>query len=1340
MQKRKILLIVLTIFMILGISLFVFNNKNADIDIEEVLKTSAYSYLSSNAKDYIKNYYNQTGEVLLTEKNKVEGKAYLNPDYIEYLDELGVGNTGYIPNELTYDYNNEPKLSNINDLPRKYDSRNVNGNNYVTSTKRQYSELCWDYALTSVIESKLLKEGLENDVSSLDLAERMIDYASSDPISVIDIGKNPYFGNYTFNSLADSGNADRYSSVLINGLFPIDENDWKYEKEYMEKVKPEDIYDFNKVNYQVNEIKYLKDDNYNVGFDENTNKILKQAIIDNGSIAMALRIAVGNNFVSYNAVSEDQLNDNNTKNVLYYKDHDALYQSNDHMASIIGWDDDYIHNVCVLEGGELKDSVYNNGAYTCNNGSLKTINGAWIIKDSSNSSYSYVAFETVNSEYYMVTDVSYRDWDNVYSSSYADGYTKDSYKYVFEKNNNLEKITSIKFYATEAFSNFNVYIDTYDGTGEKILTTINTEVGGMYTIPINSELVLASNKFSIRFGDSAIPLSIFTNNIDSSNQITINDAKVVNSFNYQEILNNYQNVVVLDGVSRNVDNNIDYIIKDSNDVDVTNLFDITRNYAVGNYINTLIKFNNNVSKGKYTGYAYIDNVLLDTFKIDISNYMENISGAGTKDDPYIITNPAQLDMIRLNKYNYYKLGNDIDLTYDTQNENGLFYNEGLGWEPISYSACSIGKNNGVNCSDGFSGIFDGDNHKIIGLYINRPDENIVGLFRNTYNNNFSALNFRNIILKDVNITGKNFVGSLIGYAYGASYERNLIFENISVDGSIRGNDYVGGLIGYFYGGTGLNDYLALDTLCTKRHCLNNLFNSSKVEGNNYVGGIVGLLETQKYYSDNEKWRSTIDAYNWQNNGTIISLDKAAGFVGNIIINNGNKIILNNSINTGIVKSNDDVAIVNDVECNNAGDTYPNCSLILNNTYYTNDIGYKNSSLISANNVKKYGILELTDDSIYNAFIDFNTFYKKETINNIKRIPFVKNAYVEYTDTHDILIDGSKNINLYNYIDGSHNVDYSVEDESIASIDEDGNVTPLKNGATTIHITSYYDGYDGDINLVVDLGVENYTITYNLNGGTSTNPTSYNVETATFTLNNPTKEGYTFVGWTGSNGDVPQTEIIIEKGSIGNRTYTANWTPLMYTVTFDSNGGTSVESKIVQYNNTVLEPENPSRENYVFKYWTLNGSRYDFNAPVTGDIVLVAFWDKIELVLSQILTNNGYIITNNFVSGFNLGDSINSIKNKLNDSDITIETQTNIISTGTVISKNNEHYIVIIKGDITGDGKINSGDLLQMKKYLLEEVSLTDSYKQAGIIESNGEIKSLDLLRMRQYLLGEYTFK
>lgn len=72
----------------------------------------------------------------------------------------------------------------------------------------------------------------------------------------------------------------------------------------------------------------------------------------------------------------------------------------------------------------------------------------------------------------------------------------------------------------------------------------------------------------------------------------------------------------------------------------------------------------------------------------------------------------------------------------------------------------------------------------------------------------------------------------------------------------------------------------------------------------------------------------------------------------------------------------------------------------------------------------------------------------------------------------------------------------------------------------------------------------YTITYNLDGGNLaegvTNPTTYDIETATFTLNNPTKEGYTFQGWTGANGDIPQTEVSVTVGSYGNKTFTANW--------------------------------------------------------------------------------------------------------------------------------------------------------------------------------------------------------
>lgn len=71
--------------------------------------------------------------------------------------------------------------------------------------------------------------------------------------------------------------------------------------------------------------------------------------------------------------------------------------------------------------------------------------------------------------------------------------------------------------------------------------------------------------------------------------------------------------------------------------------------------------------------------------------------------------------------------------------------------------------------------------------------------------------------------------------------------------------------------------------------------------------------------------------------------------------------------------------------------------------------------------------------------------------------------------------------------------------------------------------------------------KSYTISYNLNGGSvSGNKTSYTIETATFTLKNPSKTEYKFTGWTGSNGNTASTSVSIKKGSTGNKSYTANW--------------------------------------------------------------------------------------------------------------------------------------------------------------------------------------------------------
>ena len=73
-------------------------------------------------------------------------------------------------------------------------------------------------------------------------------------------------------------------------------------------------------------------------------------------------------------------------------------------------------------------------------------------------------------------------------------------------------------------------------------------------------------------------------------------------------------------------------------------------------------------------------------------------------------------------------------------------------------------------------------------------------------------------------------------------------------------------------------------------------------------------------------------------------------------------------------------------------------------------------------------------------------------------------------------------------------------------------------------------------------INSYTVTYALNGGAAEgNPSSYNIDTDTFTLKNPTRSGYTFTGWSGTDltGESNLT-VTVEKGSIGDRSYTAHW--------------------------------------------------------------------------------------------------------------------------------------------------------------------------------------------------------
>ena len=171
-----------------------------------------------------------------------------------------------------------------------------------------------------------------------------------------------------------------------------------------------------------------------------------------------------------------------------------------------------------------------------------------------------------------------------------------------------------------------------------------------------------------------------------------------------------------------------------------------------------------------------------------------------------------------------------------------------------------------------------------------------------------------------------------------------------------------------------------------------------------------------------------------------------------------------------------------------------------------------------------------------------------------------------------------------------------------------------NGNTPQTSVSVAKGSTGNKTYTANWTLNTYTITYNLNGGnvSPANPASYNVTTNTFTLNNPTKAGYTFTGWTGSNGNTPQTSVSVAKGSTGNKTYTANWAPVNYTITYNLDGGNATNPANYNIETATFTLNNPTKEHNDFLGWTgSNGSTpqttVTINNGSTGDKTYTANW-------------------------------------------------------------------------------------------------------------------------------------
>ena len=139
-----------------------------------------------------------------------------------------------------------------------------------------------------------------------------------------------------------------------------------------------------------------------------------------------------------------------------------------------------------------------------------------------------------------------------------------------------------------------------------------------------------------------------------------------------------------------------------------------------------------------------------------------------------------------------------------------------------------------------------------------------------------------------------------------------------------------------------------------------------------------------------------------------------------------------------------------------------------------------------------------------------------------------------------------------------------------------------------------------------------TVSFDSNGGTDIEAQVIDVNSKVIKPINPTRDGYKFVEWQLNSKtfdfktEVTKSIVLIAKWEkVTNPEETTK-----YTVTFDSQNGTSVKSQTVENGKTATKPSNPTRDGYVFKGWYYNGSVFSFNLKITKNISHFKGRDKI----------------------------------------------------------------------------------------------------------------------------------
>ena len=136
-------------------------------------------------------------------------------------------------------------------------------------------------------------------------------------------------------------------------------------------------------------------------------------------------------------------------------------------------------------------------------------------------------------------------------------------------------------------------------------------------------------------------------------------------------------------------------------------------------------------------------------------------------------------------------------------------------------------------------------------------------------------------------------------------------------------------------------------------------------------------------------------------------------------------------------------------------------------------------------------------------------------------------------------------------------------------------------------------------------INQYTITFDTNGGSEIAPITQDYGTEITAPDNPTRKGYTFKGW---DKEIPETM------PAENMTVKAQWKINQYTITFDTNGGSEIAPITQDYGTEITVPDNPTRKGYAFRGW-------DKEIPETmpaENITITARWRDTEKPTGEII--------------------------------------------------------------------------------------------------------------------------